>query len=640
MSAVILAVGSLPFVADAGTCKVFTAAGADEGGVKSAAKDVGKSGKGKGKDSEKHGSSSDGSGSGSSMDDVVDQLNVPAKQRRKRKIKNDKNKVEATIEKIPWLSTLLHEVEDSGSDSERTKAEAETQLPRKTAPSRSQVQPVQPEPVPDLAKVAKVAIGLVAEAFDPVSGPRFQDDLESQEENILDNLNKESGINDMISREDKLLQRACEQLSNVSETSASSSPLLEENIAGSIAQHVAAGLDPEEAAEEAMLNHVSLLGNQSTTETSRPQLDSDDVDVDRPFAPAISSIGVKTQAMNRMFFHAWVDEVVLSFQAFQYKVSAQKRPVGDGGELSLVLGKIQEPRDATATSAATTAKPVDQSNEPESDTVFWVHWKFAGDLGRPASLDKENRVKCLVAAGKLREPRDYKSVEIIIPAIGCRMERVRGYKAQLRPKVPDPITRLHDMYQAALISKDSHSAGPQREQLTPLEKYAIATKGLDQCFVCGVSSNKQVFPAEGTQVAQDPVRTCPFCLLTAHSACMTDLVEYVQNHEAVQFPSGVDIGSLELPDLFDAEEEPSLCCSQRSQLPNRCMFTSSRCSYTCTPTDTDDAVAMHWQITGRKIHILILYSINHIMLLNLWVLTENIGHARACDTQRALRLCN
>ena len=451
--------------------------------------------------------------------------------------------VEAAAHNIPWLSKLLQGVEvqdDSGegtviSDSYSKRSPAEKVLDSKPT-----------------SRLAAVAAELVADAFGPISDPKFQDDLEGQEEQIEQDIGEESGISDMAKREGKLVQHACDEFAKLSETTASKSALLEENLGAAIAQHVDMGMNPEEAAEEAMLNLDYLLGNQSDVEAAHVVLPHGGDD-DAAIAAAAAS---RSRAMNSEAFRRWVEEVALSAQALQFKVSAQNRAVGEGGELSLVFGKIAEPK----------AGPAEGSTEEEeSQSVFWVHWKFAGELGRPATLDGENRVKCLVATGKLRDARDYRSVEILIPAVGVKMERVRGFRAQLRPQMPETSMRLHDMYQTAILAKDSSasSARLQQESQAPLEKYMARTTGADECFVCGSYHIKHVAqPGQRTPVA-DRVQTCPFCLLPGHFTCRSGLVEHAQSHEVVSFPPGVDIESLDLPDHFDADE-PHLCRSQSS----------------------------------------------------------------------------
>lgn len=367
----------------------------------------------------------------------------------------------------------------------------------------------------------------------------------------------ESGVVEMTDREEKMIQQACDDFATLPERDASKSPLLEENLAAKIAQHaLETGADPEDAAEEVMLNQTSLLGNQLPHDVDAADA-HDDIDdkADNAAGSHVQTTAAKkSTAMSSEAFRTWVEEVVCSVKALNFQVSANKRPVGDGGEISLVLGKMGEP---------TTSSSSESGQQAESESVFWVHWKFAGSLGRPVSLDHENRVKCIVATGKLRDPRDYKSVHVIITATGVKMERTRGFKGQLRPQMPAVCMRLHDMHKNVLISRDA--AERDNNHLTPLEKFDVYAGGMNTCFVCASSAFQS---AEGSSMA-DCVQVCPFCLLPGHLACRKDLVKHVQSNEDLSFPSEIHLESLELPDVFDTDMDgsrPRLGCNQLCSL--------------------------------------------------------------------------
>ena len=66
----------------------------------------------------------------------------------------------------------------------------------------------------------------------------------------------------MAARETAMIQKECEKL-KAQIQSQSVSPVVEANIAASIADQIRGGMMPEEAAEEAMLNQESMLGNVS-----------------------------------------------------------------------------------------------------------------------------------------------------------------------------------------------------------------------------------------------------------------------------------------------------------------------------------------------------------------------------------------
>ena len=92
---------------------------------------------------------------------------------------------------------------------------------------------------------------------------------------------------------------------------------------------------------------------------------------------------------------------------------------------------------------------------------------FSGFIGERQNADQVGPLlwtkrivlfACIVATGALREPRDYSAASVIHPAIGVRMERTRGYRGGLRPQVPQNVIRLRDMWQAALVARDSDSS--------------------------------------------------------------------------------------------------------------------------------------------------------------------------------------
>lgn len=499
---------------------------------------------------------------------AVEQSESIPKTKKENRKRTRKKKDIYELKQIPWLSKLLEDevaLENADKGTPCNPEFATTPAASSSASASTSGDLGMVEEPRKSHRLGGIANELVLEAFGPKDDPKFQDELETNEESILNEILEESGIREMGEREEKLLNSACEQFSKLSEAKASKSPLLEENLARDIAKNVESGMDPEEAAEEAMLNNESLLGN----ETISPK-DLDDTGLDQ-----LETADEKTKhdatrksiAMRREAFIVWVEECICSFQALIKKTAEDKRPVGDNGELSLVLGDI------SGASASKDSEDVLPKESNRGDygglAIFWVHWKFAGDLGRPASLDKDNRVKCIVATGSLKEPRNYKDVQIIVPSVGVKMERVRGFKGQLRPKIPDQIMRLHDMYQTALVSKDADSLdkGPDKS-LNPLERYVSLTEGLSPCFFCNSATTKQVCDPDGcADPFADRVQICPFCLLPGHSSCRDELVVHVRNNEVISFPENVDVESVDLPNIFDSDT-PKPSCRKRAEFVN------------------------------------------------------------------------
>ena len=150
------------------------------------------------------------------------------------------------------------------------------------------------------------------------ASPEVQD-LEEAEESFLQENLEESGLDVMLAREAAMIRKACEQVTPKN----MSSPAVESNILESIAQQVAEGMIPEEAAEETMLNQSSLLGNSDDVQPSDFHSSSTPV--------------VHYQAA----FGHWFEECLLSVKALvARKQSLDQKSVGEKGELSLVHGNI------------------------------------------------------------------------------------------------------------------------------------------------------------------------------------------------------------------------------------------------------------------------------------------------------------
>ena len=347
-------------------------------------------------------------------------------------------------------------------------------------------------------------------------------DLEAEEESFAREAAEESGLDLVAARETAMIQKDCEKL-KAQIQSQSVSPVVEANIAASIADQIRGGMMPEEAAEEAMLNQESMLGN---------------VSIEHVGANASAESGAANPAslprpmqFETAFSH-WFDQCLTSLQALlDRKQALETRSVGEKGELSLVHGHIQG------------AKASSEDSKEIQESIFWVHWREAERRsGRPASLDKENRVVCIVATGALREPRDYSAASVIHPAIGVRMERTRGYRGGLRPQVPQNVIRLRDMWQAALVARDSDSS------------LTFGATDLDgsfgECFICNTGAGEALV-AEG--VAADVVSKCSLCLLPYHGRCASEILDHVsKSADMANFscPEDVDIAALDPPDVF------------------------------------------------------------------------------------------
>ncbi len=210
---------------------------------------------------------------------VQGKTRVIAKERRPRK-KKDTNTVE-----IKWLSDLLNDLEGEAGV---------------TAP-------VAPDSVMEHAKE------LVVEAFGPIDNPNTEDVLERDEESYVEQVTMESGLTEMTEREEKVISKACEEFSKSSERKAKESMILESNIADSIANMVQSGLvaNPEEAAEEVMLNQLIGNGFDKSTTMSESMSTSDGAGAGVALDTNFSARNTSLESLDTALTH-WLSECVLS----------------------------------------------------------------------------------------------------------------------------------------------------------------------------------------------------------------------------------------------------------------------------------------------------------------------------------------
>ena len=109
-------------------------------------------------------------------------------------------------------------------------------------------------------------------------------------------------------------------------------------------------------------------------------------------------------------------------------------------------------------------------------------------------------------------------------------------------KVPQNVIRLRDMWQAALVARDSDSS------------LTFGATDLDgsfgECFICNTGAGEALV-AEG--VAADVVSKCSLCLLPYHGRCASEILDHVSKSADManfSFPEDVDIAALDPPDVF------------------------------------------------------------------------------------------
>ena len=448
-------------------CSIRAIRTSDEQGVKTLASKL-KAAQVEALEEEEDGDDSDG-GAGE-----LDMLDEPAPSAPSKKGQRSSNKGRNKIA-VQWLQDLVQELQPR----------AASEVPEAASSSAA---PPDQEQSPAAAKTAEVALqDFALEAF----GANAGDALEDGEAEYVEQVEVEEGLASASAFEEQKVRAAVDKQRLKGD----------EALAGAVDALLSEGMDPEDAVQEAML--AAALGNgvaATNTDVLSPQ----------------AAAEICEQHNVPAAFEKWQDAFLKSLAALQDRsVAIRNKEVGHAKELSLMCGCLKNP-----------AVPgVPQEEEPRS--VFFVHWKDpAAREGRPVSLDAENRVKALVATGRLRLARDYSNAQIMHPAVGVRMERQRGWKNMLRPQVPDAAMRLYSMCKAALLAQDKiHERS---------------------CFICQDASN------EDSDTGSNMKHICPCCTLASHTECCERIAAYGDEH-GLNLPVGTD---LSVVDFSVMENDP------------------------------------------------------------------------------------
>ena len=168
-----------------------------------------------------------------------------------------------------------------------------------------------------------------------------------------------------------------------------------------------------------------------------------------------------------------------------------------------------------------------------------VQWVNSGRSGRIADVDADSRVIAIVPAGAKRVPLDFSGSEIIHPATGVFMERV---KKRERPRLPVHIKRLMTMWRVGLQSDMPEHTGLQL--LNQAEMLEVGTSGAAQALVAGTSGC--VFC--GSHLAGsngDFIQQCCICLHHWHMSCSKLLIDCVRPVRAMDGDSETILYSVE-----------------------------------------------------------------------------------------------
>ena len=486
--------------------------------------------------------SSDSSEAGEAL---PDQRRLGSRPHRKRTTHDIIN----TREGIQWLSQLLKDLGDLDSDGSLHKAGQSSTTDQEQASASS-------EPVSASAEsLIKEAFTMSAEAQS--SAPAEVQDLEADENSFEKEVVEESGLEEMGLRENKIIQQvvlqACQQSAKSGSTTSPGSDI-EKRLSPLIEENMKQGLSAEDAAQEAVLQSYLFDETPEQEQGGEPQPQPPQppevAGSGGPRVTTTTSCNVEAQENLQAAYLHWFEECLTSVRALLCrKKDLSEKTTGQNKELSLVHGNIA----GSAASKQNTADLPDAM--PESEGVLWVHWKEPGITGRPASLDSSNRVKCIVPTGALKDLRNYSNVSIVHPAVGVKMERVRGYSGMLRPQVPSQVLRLRDIWQTALIAKDAscNEDGGVGVGVLPVRV------GFEQaCFICNKESAPSATSARNASVQQNVgapdsiAAACPLCLLPAHSKCCS-LLATQTDVATFSFPDDVDLSNIDVPDVFCPE---------------------------------------------------------------------------------------
>lgn len=190
------------------------------------------------------------------------------------------------------------------------------------------------------------------------------------------------------------------------------------------------------------------------------------------------------------------------------------------------------------------------ADEVDFDLVL-VQWVLAGKSGRIADLDAEDKIIAIVPSGKKRVPIDFSNSSIVHPATGIQMERV---KKQDRPKLPQQIKRLMDMWRVALqaqcmsenialqqLNEQEHAESSHSLTADAIIDTSGAIQALDVCLaccvLCGSNHHHNVLrqsnrpnPSSSracSESAPDYIQQCSICLLFWHRSCSERMLRIV-----------------------------------------------------------------------------------------------------------------
>lgn len=247
---------------------------------------------------------------------------------------------------------------------------------------------------------------------------------------------------------------------------------------GSILQ----SLSPDDQIDEALLQQILTGSERATSSKAESSNQKNGAAASRASASASpSTLPQVSRAVDR-----WQASMAMSAAAFIDQSNAKA---------TLSLGHLSQ-----------ISLMVDSTDKGVASAAVFVQWststRLNPQMARRLKLDARNGVICPVAY--VQQPVSFKGCDVIHPAIGIRVQRVR---AKDRPIVPEHIVRLRDIYGTCLDASHRHK---QAEEEVLLEEPPNANSTCDAC-----------------DEASADVYLCALCQLRFHWCCSEQCLRMV-----------------------------------------------------------------------------------------------------------------
>ena len=215
------------------------------------------------------------------------------------------------------------------------------------------------------------------------------------------------------------------------------------------------------------------------------------------------------------------------------------------GVITSWVDGVQSASDAAAL-ANTASKPVGHNGEmtlvKEGNEVVLVSWDHGGRgdllMGRPVKIDKRGRAIYVIPG--ITPLRSYQQSEILIPAIGMRLEKARGRE---RPAIPNAVMRMMRMVLSSIIIKMAHASIKQIVEChqcvsnavlldDPMCSKALPRTNLSEtqlynCTMVSADSDRMTLMPCPVCLTDEDLQECPWCMLPFHNQCSKRMKDHL-----------------------------------------------------------------------------------------------------------------